>query len=123
MRSLHSRGGPVRRPRGEPGRAAPRRGSLKVCGASAPGTDDSIARGDSGGPLVAGGKAIGIVSTPPATTTATTRTRSPCSPGSARTPPGSASPSDSASRHGGGGGAGTARHDTAGAAAGLRATT
>ncbi|MER5774304.1 trypsin-like serine protease [Streptomyces sp. NPDC002039] len=63
MRSLHSRGGPVRRPRGEPGRAAPRRGSLKVCGASAPGTDDSIARGDSGGPLVAGGKAIGIVST------------------------------------------------------------
>ncbi|MFD9535758.1 S1 family peptidase [Streptomyces sp. NPDC060010] len=37
--------------------------ALKVCGASAPGTDGSICRGDSGGPLVAGGKVIGIVST------------------------------------------------------------
>ncbi|MER6390959.1 serine protease [Streptomyces sp. NPDC001523] len=37
--------------------------ALKVCGASAPGTGDSICRGDSGGPLVAGGKVIGIVST------------------------------------------------------------
>ncbi|MER6095438.1 serine protease [Streptomyces sp. NPDC001728] len=38
-------------------------GALKVCGAAAPGTRDSVCKGDSGGPLAAGGKLIGVVST------------------------------------------------------------